>query len=450
MSYKAIVKVPLLTLLIINCSLLIGEAQVVFTLEKCKELALKNNKKVENAQLSVEKAEHTKKEAFTKYFPDVSATGMGMLFNKAPMTTMQTVETGYPPPNDLAEVEVEMFKNGIIGSVVAVQPIFAGGQLVNGNRLAQKGVEVSKLQQQMVSDETLLTTESYYWQLVSLKEKTKTIANAETMLARVQSDVKAAVEAGLTTRNDLTRVELEQNRLTSNRLKLDNAVKMLKNAFGLHIGVAADSFDIQQPDFGSIALPLAAAASDSIALQSRPEYQLLQKGVEAAQLQVKMEVGKNLPTIAIGAGYTYLNIGNYVQGNDQRNAMEKNMGIALATVSVPISGWWGGSHAIKKRKLELRAAENTRAETADLLRLQMQRLADELSEAYEQVSIAQKSIAVASDNAQLCENTYNAGVSILSDLLDAQNLLQQSRDQHTEAATRYFLKLAEYRQATGQ
>jgi outer membrane protein TolC len=433
----------ILILCFLHCSLFICNAQEIFTLEKCKELALKNNKKVENAQLSVEMAEQTKKEAFTKYFPNVSATGMGMVFSKPLYTTSVEVQTGYPAPNDVMAVDVDMFKNTITGAVVALQPIFAGGQIINGNRLAKKGVEVSQLQQQMANDEALLATESYYYQLVSLMEKTKTVAHADTMLARVQSDVKAAVEAGLTTRNDLMRVELEQNRLASNRLKLDNAVRTLKNAFGLHIGVASDSFDISQPDFSRIALPVT-KADDSLALHRRPEYQLLQKGVEAAQLQLKMEVGKNLPTVAVGAGYTSLktDLGEKVE-------MSRNFGIALATVSVPISGWWGGSHAIKKRRLELRAAENTRSENADLLQLQMQRLADELSEAYEQVLIAQKSISVAQENALLSENGYHAGVSILSDLLDAQNLLQQSRDQHTEAATRYYLKLAEWRKVMG-
>ncbi|MDR3267337.1 MAG: TolC family protein, partial [Tannerella sp.] len=56
--------------------------------------------------------------------------------------------------------------------------------------------------------------------------------------------------------------------------------------------------------------------------------------------------------------------------------------------------------------------------------------------------IAQKSIFVAQENARPSENSYNAGISILSDLLDAQNLLQQSHDQYTEAVTAYFVKLA--------
>jgi outer membrane protein TolC len=127
-----------------------------------------------------------------------------------------------------------------------------------------------------------------------------------------------------------------------------------------------------------------------------------------------------------------------------------NFGMAFATVSVPLSGWWGGSHAIKKKKMEVRAAENTKQNTAELLLLQMQRLWDELDEARQQVQLARQSISVAEENVRLNEDHYREGISILSDLLDAQNLLQQSRDQYTEALTAYYLKQSEYRQATGQ
>jgi outer membrane protein TolC len=105
--------------------------------------------------------------------------------------------------------------------------------------------------------------------------------------------------------------------------------------------------------------------------------------VDVAKLQVRMETGKNLPTVAIGAGYTYM---NFDRGRPAE--MKDNFGMAFATVSVPISGWWGGSHATKKKKLELRAAETSRQENAALLLLQMQNLWDELNGAYRQVLLA--------------------------------------------------------------
>jgi hypothetical protein len=34
-------------------------------------------------------------------------------------------------------IPFSMMKHGLLGSVTALQPVFAGGQIVNGNRLAK-------------------------------------------------------------------------------------------------------------------------------------------------------------------------------------------------------------------------------------------------------------------------------------------------------------------------
>jgi outer membrane protein TolC len=323
---------------------------------------------------------------------------------------------------------------------MAMQPIYAGGQIVTGNKLAKAGVEARQLQKQMTDNEVLLTTERYFWQLVSMQEKMKTIEDSEKMLDRILSDVKVVVEAGLTTRNDLTRVELERNKLTGYRLKAENGLRVLKLAFAQHIGIPADRFDIQQPQFNEIQLP-PTDGDDSAALQNRPEYKLLQKSADIAKMQVDMEIGKNLPTVAVGAGYQYMKFDLHTG-----NGMKNDFGMVFATVSVPITDWWGGSHAIKRKKIERQAAENLRQENSDLLLVQMQQTRNELNEAYYQVLLSQKSISVAEESLRMSKDNYSAGITTLTDLLEAQNLLQQSRDQYTESMTGYFQKLAEYRQ----
>ncbi|KAA6344133.1 hypothetical protein EZS27_008215 [termite gut metagenome] len=417
-------------------------SQEVYTLEKCKELALKNNFQTKNADLSIEMAKQQKKEAFTKYFPNISATGMGFVFDKPLMTT--EVETGYPAPND--KVQVDLIKNTLAGGFMATQPIFAGGQIVNGNRLAKAGVEAGKLQKQMTENEVLLATERYFWQIVSLKEKMKTIEDSEKMLNSILSDVKVAVEAGLTTRNDLLRIELEQNRLASGKLKAENGLQILKMALAQHIGLKNDAFDIYVPNLLSLQDLTGLQGSTSLEneVQNRPEYKLLETSVDIARLQRNMEIGKHLPSIAIGAGYNWVKM-----DLSRQTEQNKNMGFAFAVVSVPITDWWGGAHAIKRKKLELQQAENTKNEKTDLLLLQMQQISNERDEAYQQILLAQKSISSAEENLKISRDNFNAGVSTLSDLLEAQNLLQQSHDQYTEAATAYLLKLAEYEQVTG-
>lgn len=63
-------------------------SQNILTLEQCRELALKNNTLSKNAELSVQIAEQQKKEAFTNYFPKISATGLGFSSNK-PIVSME-------------------------------------------------------------------------------------------------------------------------------------------------------------------------------------------------------------------------------------------------------------------------------------------------------------------------------------------------------------------------
>ncbi|MDR0872451.1 MAG: TolC family protein [Prevotellaceae bacterium] len=414
-------------------------SQEILTLEKCKELALKNNAQAKNAELSVEAAGQQKKEALTKYFPSVSGAAMGLVFDKPLMTT--EVATGYPAPHD--KVQVDIIKNTLVGGFMAMQPIFAGGQIINGNRLAKAGVEAGKLQKQMTENEVLLATERYFWQIVSLKEKMKTIEDSETMLNRILSDVKVAVEAGLTTRNDLLRVELEQNRLASGKLKAENGLKILKMALAQHIGMSSDAFDIDVPNL--LSLENLTDSQDLTGLENevknRPEYKLLETSVDVARLQRDMEIGKHLPTIAIGASYNWVKM-----DLDKQTEQNKNVGLAFAVVSVPITDWWGGAHAVKRKKLELQQAENTKNEKTDLLLLQMQQITNERNEAYQQILLAKKSISSAEQNLKISRDNFNAGVMTLSDLLEAQNLLQQSQDQYTEAATAYFVKLAEYEQ----
>ena len=408
-------------------------AQEIFSLEKCKELALTNNTKTLNSQLSLDAAEQGKKEALTKYFPSVSATGMGFAASD-PMMEMAS-EHG----------SMGMLEKGIIGAVSATQPIYAGGQIVAGNKLAKLGVEAAELQKTMCEDEILLNVEQYYWQIISLEEKTKTIAEAESLLNRVHTDVKNAMDAGLVNRNDLLKVELKQNELESGKLKLANGLKLSKTVLAQFIGVSPDDFEIDKLLIENVSLVLVSGVDHQSALYQRAEYQLLDKNIEANELQVKMETGKLLPTVAVGAGWNYI---NFDSGSPL--ATEKNFGMIFATVSVPLTDWWGGSKAVKKQKIQVQIAQNNKRNAEEMLLIQMQLLHNDVEEAVQQVQLADKSIVSALENVRLNSDYYEAGTGLLTDLLDAQNALQQARDQRTEAVTAYCMKMARYRQATGR
>lgn len=430
MSGKKIIYVlgNLLCLLLVPA--LSVEAQRSLTLEECSQLALENNARMKNARLDVKGAEEVRKEAFTKYFPSISATG-GAFTSDNGMAELALVP---------GLLEMTMAKNGVMGGVTAVQPVFAGGQILNNNKLAALAVEVSRYQMKQSENEVLLTVEQYYWLHVSLQEKRKTVSLLETLIDNLYKDVEASVRAGVANRNELLQVQLKKNSIASDRLKVDNNLRLSKMLLSQYIGLPEDDFTVQATLQEPLPSPETYRIDLMSALPTTVAYKLLDKNVEASRLQYKLKVGQNLPSVGIGAGYMYHNILD----------TDHSFGMIFATVSVPLTDWWGGSHAIRKQKLQLKAAEYTRQDTNEKLLLQMQKLWNELEEAYKQAKISEESVKTAEENVRLSTDYYQVGTETLSDLLNVQSLLQQSRDQYTDDYTNYLIKRTEYLQATGR
>ena len=426
-----------------------------YSLQQLKDSALHNNIAIRSAKHSIDAAQEQRRESFTKFFPTVSGTGLWFNANKGmAQTNINLSENISPelgmvlaqslPPEALAilgsPMSISMMKNGTIGSLMAVQPVFAGGQIINGNKLAKVGEDVSRLQLQLSENEVEKQTEQYYWQLVSLQEKMKTIEAVQTLLADINKDVDVAVRAGVAMRNDLLQVQLRQNDVESQKLKVQNGINILRLLLAQYCGLNNSDFIIESAEYVDGSSPQVIKQDCDQALLGTTEYKLLNKQVEATNLQRKMEIGKNLPTVGVGAGYNYHNL----LDNDHSFAM------VFATVSVPISDWWGGSHAIKRKKIEQQKAEEQLADNSELLKIRMQNAWNNVEESHQQLQIAQRSIEQAEENLRLNRDYYRAGTSKMSDLLEAQLLYQQSLDRRTDAYADYRNKLLEYRQATGQ
>ena len=399
----------------------------VYTLEQCVNEAVSNNLKLRNADKQILMSEEQRKEAYTKYFPTVSASGLGYMSNKGLLQM------------DLGGMGMSLMKHGTTASVTAMQPLFAGGQIINGNKLAKVGEDVSRLQRGLTENEIRLNTENYYWQAVMLKEKLKTIDQVEKQLIEVKKDAQAAVDAGIRNRNDVLQVNLRHNETKTTKIQVENALQTVCDLLAQVMGHPNERIDVADLN-EKIDNPQQLFVAPESALHQTNEYQLLDKQVEAGQLQYKLSVGKNLPSVAVGGGYVY----NHLMDKSQNNL------VGMLTVSVPISSWWAGSHDMKRQKLQIANALDDKQNQSELLVVRMRKAWNDLSDAYQQVAIAQESIAQSEENLRLNTDYYQAGTSTISDVLDAQTLYQQSHDQYVESIAKYEVKKREYLQATGR
>ncbi len=364
------------------------------TLDSCKQLTLANNKKIIEARLKVEESEQVKKQAFTNYFPQVSGGFVAIqaddyliqeeipaanlpVYNGNPANLMTPTEFAYFPGMDL-----NMLDYTNLGHITAVEPLYMGGQVRNGNKLAALGQEISAHELILSEEEAVIKTEEQYWTLISLKEKMKTIDSYEKLLDALHKDVSVYYNAGLVGRADLLKVELKQNELRANMIKLQNGIDLVSMALCQNMGIQ------YSPSILFVSKELKPSVIESYfmkpdtAYKNRQEYQVLQKAVDAEVLQKRMARGEHMPQLAVGVQGLYLDL----------NESHSTRGLAFVTLNVPISGWWSGSHEIKEHQIKIDMAENRLAESGELFVLQIEKSYKELIESHQQVSLANKSV----------------------------------------------------------
>ena len=425
------------------------EAQTL-SLDSCKQLALLNNKKIKEAQYEVNASVEQRKSAFTNYFPKVSAMAVAMrspdylIKGNTPQMNLPVYDGNLANLQSATQfayvpsIPINALDYVNTANISATLPIYTGGRIRNGNKLAAIGEEVSRSQQEIATTDVLIRTEELYWTIVSLKEKLKTIDSYFTLLDTLNRDVSNMTKAGLAQRNDLLKVQLKQNELQTNRLKLTNGINLTTRALCQHIGIEYNTSITLATVSNQVAL-ISDPKNASEMVTNRTEYKLLNNAVAAEELQSKMTRGEYMPQLAVGAMGVYAD----VMKSSNTNAF------AFASLSIPISDWWGGSYKIKQQKIKVEKTRNKLNETTELLALQIEQTSNEINECFYQVQLAEKSVEQARENLKVTDDNYRSGTIGISDLLEAQALFQASNDNLTNAKCSYQINRAKYLQSIG-
>lgn len=424
----------------IVCALCIIDVQAQrLTLDSCLSLAHENNLQYINAELEIKKAQQVRYQALTKYFPQISAQAFAFhslnplleigaqdiingVKDEQVKTELNNIYHQYGQDMNLEQM-FGFFQYGVVVGATAVQPVFMGGQIINGNRLAKVGVEAAKLQAQITERDIRQQIEQTYFLIVGLEEKKNTLKAVNELLDTLTNNVNSAISAGLATDNDLLKIELKRSQTQGQQLQLENGLKLAKQALCTYIGITYSD---------SISIDTVGVFTLNSEFVSRPEKELLELSIEAEDIRMKMEIGKALPQIAVGGTYAYNRL---FKDNNQHN------GLLFATVQVPLTAWWEASHKIKESSISIQQAENNRQYLNQQMELQSIQAQQAVLLAEKQIQIAQQTATNAAENLRITQINYEAGLLSLSDLLEAQTLYLKSQNDLTYA--RLQLRLAQ-------
>lgn len=419
----------------------------VLTLDSCFALARANNAQFKTNQIEIEKAQEVKKQVFTKYFPQVSLNyvayyaknpiieyGVDDIHDEFGLILKTIIEFLNDAGMDIPE-KIELMKKGHSVSAMAIQPIFVGGRIVNGNKLAKLGIEAAELKAEVSERDVMESIESSYYLVVGLKSKVATIESALTLIDSLEHSVDVALEAGLVTKNDKLRVDLERNKYEALQLQLNNGIVLASQLLCQEIG-------IDYPEEG-LNLDENPEDGDNVTENDnyeRPEVRLLQLQIDAENYNKKLTRGEALPEVAVGAMLSYGNLIKDYKGN----------AFVFAKVSVPLTQWWETSHKIKEHNFKIEEYEIQQQDLMQKMSLQEKQAYNQMIEAEALLQSDQAALDMAQENYRVAELNYRAGMNTITDVLEANSLLLQAQNAITDRQITYVSARRRYHDLTGK
>ena len=182
----------LLSIIISACCSLTMTAQesIVLTQQECRQMALQNNEDMKSADNKFTQAELDKYIAFTNYFPRIDASATGAYVSDIEITSMELQMRG-------------MYMAGI----TLTQPIYAGGQIMAGNKLAKIGKECAEENRKKTRMQIMADADKAYWTYITVQKKVDMLESYMRQMDTLYTQVETGLRAGMSTENDLLRIK---------------------------------------------------------------------------------------------------------------------------------------------------------------------------------------------------------------------------------------------------
>lgn len=428
--------------IIILFSTLKLSAQIELSIEQCREMALNNSYDLQIASLQHDKTVIDQKAVQTSFFPKIAASGtyayifedidMGMDFDLSALGMPITIP-----------IPMEMSMRGMyMAGINLQQPVFVGGKIITGNKMAKKGVEITEENKRLARMNVIVEAENAYWIYVSVREKVKLLESYVSLLDSLYRQVNDFSELQMATSSDVQKVKAKQSNINYELQRARNGLELsrmsLCHIIGLDLATPITVTDT------TIKLSQKSSYTTHDILQ-RPEYLILKKQVELNALSIKNTRADFLPTIGFSAGYTY--VGGMEFGG---NELKMNLPMVMANISIPIFHFGEGSKKIKSAEFTHAISELEFKKNSELMNIEVHKALSEYQNSFLLIESAQEAINEAEASLKITRDNYEFKMGTIFDILEAQTQFQEAHSNLIEARTNCKIKEVEYLKAIGQ
>jgi len=318
-------------------------------------------------------------------------------------------------------------------SIEATQPIYTGGKIRNTIKNASIAKEIAGLNLEKDKADIKLILVKNYLTLYNLY-KQKDIFNQNIDVAKKRLyDIEQLKKQGIITSNDVLRSQIVVTNYNLSLKETDDDIAIVSQQLDIVLGL--DENTIIVPDMEFLDRKFLVKPENeyiSEAYENFPEMKIARYNIETAKNNEKINKAKYLPSLFLHTGNTFA---RPITDTSPVLDMYMNSWSVAIGLRYDISAWFDHKHETSQDKYNIDLQENIKTQNEEAVRTNIKSAYIKHREALDRIDVLEQTLEQAKDNYRITNNKYFNQMSILTDVLDAENVLLNTEFQLVNAKT---------------
>jgi len=409
-----------------------GNAETI-TLHSCLIEAMDNNPLLKEGDLGIMAGDEEISSARGKNLPKISLDS-NYTERQEPYPFIPAKSNTIPPhfSDDFASWQAVM-----------TVPIYQGGQIKNGVKLAEIRQSVRTDTLSLTRNEIIANTVNTYnkfLQLQKLKEASKASVGA---LEEQRKNVSLLYNLGRVAKVDLLKIEVQLANETQRLATINEGISASRETLAFLMGRSVGAIDSELDPAGNLSVSYLLTNFEQGLIEAhehRPEYRIAVQGINEADVNARNSAGKLLPSVSALGGYL-----NQYGFEPKYNESTWYIGI---NISVPIFDRSAHSDVSRDRILK-KKAETRLTSVENQVRLDIRNSITSLTEGRNRIESSRAAVLQAEESYRIENEKYSTGAGAMVDLLLAEAANFTAAANYSQALFDYNAALVSYRRATG-
>lgn len=311
------------------------------------------------------------------------------------------------------------------------QPVFTGGAISAGIKLAELKLTASRYATELQRDNIRFQLTGFYLDIYKYSNLRGVVEKNIAQARKVLDEMHARYDQGVALQNDITRYELLVSNLELQLVRINNTLEILNNNLVRIAGLPEGTVINPDPSILSKSIPSQGeAAWQTEAYSNAPAIRLAQSKVDISRKAEDITKSELLPKIGLQAGWSIDGPILVEVPPINRNLSYWYVGVG---VTYNISSLFKSNKSLSRSRAATAHASDELAAVKENTELSVK--ADYVCylEAYETLKTQVKSVELAERNYSTVFTRYSADMALITDMLDAANSKLDSEQQLVNA-----------------